>query len=421
MRILAALLSIWLSSTLADGSALSGSGGVNAAQHLDKPYLVLVSIDGFRWDYLDRHPTPNLDRLIASGSRADRLIPVFPTLTFPNHYSIATGLYPSRHGIVANEFPSPHRDRWYATHNRETVEDASFYAGEPIWVTAESQGMVSAAFFFVGTEAPIKGASPSHWYRFDKKIPGEQRVDQVLEWLAEEVESRPHMITLYFEDVDDHSHWYGPGAGEMIESVQRVDAHIGRLLDGIATMPHGDEVNVIVVSDHGQGTYIDDQEPFVMDEFVDIGNTRIIESGSYVFLYFNTPDEDRAKAMTGIINRHWNHGRAYLPGETPEIWQTGENASFPDLILIPDAGYAALSSLDKVGKINAGDHGWAPEDQAMHGIFIASGPNIRPGVPLGNVRNVDIYPLMTSILGLEPASDIDSDPSAVAEKLIVEH
>ncbi len=167
----------------ADGS-LHASGGVNADLQPGKPYLILVSIDAFRWDYMDLYPTPNLHRVATAGSKAERLLPVFPSLTFPNHYSIATGLYPAHHGLVANEFPDPARARWYSNKNRDSVEDARFYAGEPIWVTAETQGMVTAAFFWVGTEAPVKGVPPTHWLSYDKKISGEERVDQVLAWLG---------------------------------------------------------------------------------------------------------------------------------------------------------------------------------------------------------------------------------------------
>lgn len=411
------LLCTWLLPVFAGDNNATGSGGMNAPHQRDKPYLILISIDGFRWDYMDRYPTPNLDRIASKGSRADRLIPAFPTLTFPNHYSIATGLYPGHHGIVANEFPDPARNRWYSIYDRETVEDRSFYAGEPIWVTAESQGMIAAAFFFVGTEAPINGISPTHWRSFDKKINGEARVDQVLSWLGNPEDTRPHMYTLYFENVDDHSHWYGTNSDENIETIRQVDTYIGRLLDGINALPHSNQVNIIVVSDHGQGAYIEDQEPFILNEYVGLQGTKIIESGSYLFLHMDEQDTARTENIVATVNRHWQHGRAYLPTDTPESWKVDDNPRFPDVILIPEAGYAVLSTAEKVGKINAGDHGWAPESPAMHGLFIASGPNIKAGVSLGDIKNVDIYPLMTAILGLEPSANNDSDPSTVAERL----
>lgn len=403
----------------APGETAQGSGGVNAAHQQDKPYLILVSIDGFRWDYMDLYPTPNIDRVAAAGSRVERLLPVFPTLTFPNHYSIATGLYPANHGLVANDFPDPARNTWYALKNRSTVEDPAFYGGEPIWVTAETQGMVAAAFFFVGTEAAVQGVSPTHWRSFDKSISGEDRVDQVLAWLAEPPESRPHLYTLYFENVDDYSHWYGPGSEESIEAISKVDAYIGRLLNGLEKLPHADRVNTMLVSDHGQGTFLEDPQAFALDEHVDLADSTIIEGGAYLFMHFNEDDPARAREIVDTVNKHWSHGQAYVPADTPEQWHVDDNPRFPDVMLIPDAGFAVLSSSEKLAhKITAGDHGWAPEANAMHGFFVASGPNIKPGITLGPVRSIDIYPMMLSILDLDAPEKIDGDPCALAGILI---
>jgi len=366
---------------------------------------------------MDHYPTPNMDRIAASGSKAERLLPVFPTLTFPNHYSIATGLYPEHHGIVANDFPDPVRNTWYSLKKRETVEDRRFYAGEPIWVTAESQGMVAASFFFVGTEAPIKGVSPSHWRSYDKKITGQDRVDQVLKWLKAPEQNRPHIYTLYFEDVDDYSHWYGPDSEENIEAIGRVDSYIGRLLDGLAQLPYADQVNIILVSDHGQGAYLENQQPYLLADHVNLADTQVIEGGSYLFLHLDGDEADRAAEIAATVNNSWKHGRAYLPRDTPEEWHIENNPRFPDVILMPDAGYAVLSSEAKTHKINKGDHGWSPETPAMHGFFVACGPNIKAGASLGAVNNIDVYPLMLSILGLESPDDIDGDSRQLADTL----
>jgi len=398
-------------------SVAHGTGGINAKHQQDKPYLILISIDGFRWDYMDRYPTPNMDRIASAGSKAERLLPVFPTLTFPNHYSIATGLYPAHHGLVANEFPDPERDMWYSLRKRETVEDRGFYEGEPIWVTAETQGMVAAAFFFVGTEAPIKGVSPTHWRSFDKKIKGPERVDQILTWLGEPVEKRPHIYTLYFEDVDDNSHWYGPDSAENIETISRVDAYIGRLLDGLEKLSFAEQINIILVSDHGQGAYLKNQRSYLLADHVNLDNTVIIEGGSYLFLHFDRDEPGRAEEIVTTVNDSWNHGQAYLREDTPASWHVENNPRFPDVFLVPDAGYAVLSSQEKAGKINPGDHGWAPESPDMHGFFVSCGPNIKAGLSLGAVNNIDIYPLMLSILGLDAPQILDGDAGNLAATL----
>ena len=395
----------------------AGTGGNNAEHQQSKPYLILVSIDGFRWDYMDHYPTPNMHRLAAAGSKAERLLPVFPTLTFPNHYSIATGLYPENHGLVGNHFPDSTLNTWYSLKKRETVEDPRFYSGEPIWVTAETQGMVAAAFFFVGTEAPINGVYPTHWRSYDKKISGEDRVDQVLKWLAEPVQSRPHLYTLYFEDVDDNSHWFGHDSDENREAIGRIDGYIGRLLEGLEKLPYSGEVNIILVSDHGQGSYLDNSQPFLLSQHVNLDGTTIIEGGSYLFLHLEEDDPQRAAEIVATVNGSWNHGRAYLPQEAPVQWHITNNPRFPDVILMPDAGYAVLSTEGKSGGMHHGDHGWAPENPDMHGLFVACGPNIQDGIALGMVNNVDVYPLMLSILELEAPQMMDGDPSRLAGTL----
>lgn len=366
---------------------------------------------------MDHFTTPNLDRIAAAGTKAERLLPVFPTLTFPNHYSVATGLYPNQHGLVANDFPDPERDVWYSLHKRETVEDPLFYAGEPIWVTAETQGMVAASFFFVGTEAPVNGVYPTHWRSYDKKITGVDRVDQILAWLALPEQNRPHLYTLYFEDVDDYSHWYGPDSEENAAAISRVDGYIGHLLNGLEKLPLADQVNIILLSDHGQGAYLEDQQPYLLADHVNLDNTVIVEGGSYLFLYLDRDERDRASSIVDAVNDSWKQGRAYLPQDTPVQWHVESNPRFPDVILMPEAGYAVLSAEEKAGKINAGDHGWAPEDPAMHGFFVACGPNITPGLNLGEVNNVDIYPLMLSILELDAPEMMDGDASLLAPVL----
>ena len=167
---------VWLLLLVASAALAQGSGGINLPEHRDKPYLVLVSLDGFRWDYQDLYNTPALDRIAADGVRAERMIPVFPTLTFPNHYSIATGLYPAHHGLIDNTFPNDDLSDWYSIRRREAVQDGAWYAGEPVWVAAEKAGMVTAAYYFVGTEADIQGIPMTYWHTFDASVPGTTRV-----------------------------------------------------------------------------------------------------------------------------------------------------------------------------------------------------------------------------------------------------
>ncbi len=398
LRILAVAVTALL--ILPAAAAATGSGGTNAPEHLDKPYLVLISIDGLGATARTRSRTPALDRLAASGITASSMQPVWPSLTFPNHYSIATGLYPHEHGLVGNNFPSSGRDDWYTLANRAAVQNGDWYSGEPIWVSAEKAGMVAASYFFVGTEAPVKGIRPTYSYLFDDSVPGMTRVKQVLDWLAMPPEQRPHMLTLYFEFVDDASHQYGPAARQTSAVVSRVDRYIGRLLDGIDKLPIRDDVYVIVVSDHGQSAWLAPDEAFVLDEHVDIRDAGVVQGGNYVMLYYDDPDPDCIASMIETINARWEHGRAYARTDTPDHWRIADDDRYADVFIQADDGHAVVTAQEGKRWLSGGAHGWPPEAAGMGATFIASGPRLPAGRQLGEISVVDVYPLMLEILGL---------------------
>ena len=414
---IALLLALFLTAcagvTPTEPPATSLSGGVNQESQLDKPYLVMISIDGFRWDYLDIHPAPFLNELANEGVRAERLLPVFPTLTFPNHYSMATGLYPAQHGIVANEFPIGDEGYWYRLRLRDTVEQGTNYRGVPVWQSAERQGMVAATFFWVGSEANIGGSHATHWRSFDKGITGEQRVDQVLAWLSEPAQTRPHLYTLYFEDVDDYTHWKGPESAEGAASVARVDGYIKRLVDGIRELPHGDEVNILLVSDHGQARYLDVPRSQILDQLVDLSGLSIVDGGSYMNIYVENGDQQRAADIRDTINDAWPHATAYLRDEAPPAWQVSDDPRFADVLVVAEVEYGVWSSREEADRTHPGDHGWAPEADAMHGLFLAWGPAFKSGFQTGPVRNIDVQSLALKVLSLDPPESIDGNPEAL--------
>ncbi len=379
----------------------AGTGGRNAPDKAETPYLILASIDGFGADYLSIYPTPALDRIARTGVRAASLRPVFPSLTFPNHYSIATGLYPSEHGIVHNHFPDAARENWYHLWDRQSVEDGRWYGGDPIWVQAEKNGLVAAAYYFVGTEATIAGVSPSHWHRFDASVPGSDRVAQVIEWLELPAENRPHFVTLYFEHVDTAGHDFGRGSPELAAAVEAVDADIGRLLDAVGELGLSDDVYVLVVSDHGQANYVDAATTFVLREHIDLGGLEITAGGAYAWIYLQQPDPDRARAIRDTINERWAHGRAVLREEAPAEWRVGDSPRFPEIFLVPQPGYGVVVDRDAVQRLKKSDHGWDPSDKAMHGIFLAAGPGLPRGETIGEVSAVEVYPLMLEILQID--------------------
>ena len=363
-------------------------------------HLVLVSIDGFRFDYQDLYDTPALDRIADSGVRADALRPVFPTMTFPNHYSIATGLYPADHGIVHNDFPNDTRDAWYHLWDRSSVEDGSWYAGEPIWVAAERHGMVSAAYYFVGTEAPVGGIRPTHWYSFDGSVTAGERVDQVIDWLRLPVGKRPRVITLYFEDVDDAGHDYGQGSPQLEQSVVLVDTEIGRLLDAIEEFGLTETTAVFVVSDHGHSNYEHLESTLVLEEIIDLEGLSIQEGGSYAWIYQDEPDRDAAIRIRDAINASWHNGVAFLREHAPPEWRVTDRPRYPEVFVQPDLHHAVVTRREDIDGIEPGDHGWAPEYPEMYGIFLMTGAGVSPHRKVGILDVVDIYPLMLDVLGI---------------------
>lgn len=380
----------------------------NASEHYNAPHVVLISIDGFRHDYVTLFKTPNLRRLAASGVRAKGLRPVFPVKTFPNHYSMATGMYPANHTLVGNWIVDPRTDQLYRITDRNAVEDPRWYAGEPIWVTAETQGMVSASFFWVGTEAPISGIQPSYWYRFDESISNTRRVNQVLEWLRMDAERRPHFITLYFDTVDSTGHNFAPDSEQVAAAVSEVDAQIGRLLDGIEKLTYGESVAVIVVSDHGMARFESDQTWYLPDLVELDPAIRTAGSKTDLVLHLDGSDTDPdllVRDLRRAMPEVEIHRVGHLP---PRLHYSGSDPRLGDIVLIPPPGWQILNQSEQDGPAWSGwTHGWDPETPQMHGVFIAAGPGIRPGSTLRTIDMVDIYPLATRLLGLRPHAKVD--------------
>ena len=394
-----------------------GSGGTNDPAWRAAPVVVLVSFDGFRPDYLDRHPTPNFDRVAAAGVRAEGLIPAFPTLTFPNHYSIATGMYPGRHGLVGNTMMDPSFGATYSMRDREAVGDGRWYGGEPIWVTAETQGMTTASYFWVGTEAPVQGLRPTRWKRYDGSVPYEARVDSALAWLDRPAVERPHLVLLYFDAVDSVGHRYGPDSPEVAAAVTRVDAVLGRLLDGIAARPIRDRTNVVLVSDHGMAQP-DAAQRVVVTDYVDLpDDVQTMTAGPELMLWL---DEAVADSLDAILDASLPPSvRSYTRDELPARWHFADSPRIPPLVLVAER--PALVGLPRhFERPWGGVHGYAPEDSTMHGLFLAAGPDIAQAGKIGAFENVHLYPFLATLLGLRPNPDVDGEARVLGSLLKVE-
>jgi alkaline phosphatase D len=371
--------------------------GPNAPQQISKPYVILVSLDGFRYDYAKRYHAEHLLALAAEGASApEGMLPSYPSITFPNHYSIVTGLYPEHHGIVGNVFYDPALKETYSNSLPDTVTDGRWYGGTPLWVLAEQQGMRSASFFWVGSEADIQGVRPTYYLKFDGKFSNGKRVEQVLAWLKLPPEQRPHFITLYFSETDGAGHRFGPDSPEVVDAVHELDFQIGKLMEGIkeSKLP----VDLIVLADHGmvklEGAPIHlDQFGFNPAWFVQIEGT----------LLYPKSDQDAQKAyeaLRGKSDKFSVYRRALVPANL----HFDANPREGDPVIVPNGPFyiATTPSSDSLVRVPVGHHGFdvarMPE---MKALFVAAGPDIRRGVVLQPFENVNVYPLIARILGLD--------------------
>jgi predicted AlkP superfamily pyrophosphatase or phosphodiesterase len=380
----------------------------------ERPYVIMVSVDGMHPAFLERVATPNFDRLAASGVTAEALIPVYPSKTFPNHYTIATGLYTERHGLVDNSFYDPELDAMYRLRDRDAVRDGRFYGGEPIWVTAERQGVTTASYFWVGTEAPVQGVQPTYFRYFDGSVPNEARVDTVLYWLRLPAVERPNLVMLYFSEPDATAHDHGPAAAAVDSAVMAIDGVLGRLLDGVAALPIAEQVHVVVVSDHGMAE-VPEGNVIVLEELVDLTGVRAVYNTTQVLLYFDGQEARRQEVLVTLRQRLQN-ARVYPREETPARWRYRDNPRIGELVVVADLGW--VLRWPGGGAFTArGMHGWDPHLPEMHGIFMAAGPRLRARERVPAFESVHVYPLLARLLDLEPAPGIDGRVEAISHLL----
>jgi alkaline phosphatase D len=376
--------------------------GPNQPSQIAKHYVVLVSLDGFRYDYAKKFGARHILELAKSGASApDGMIPSYPSLTFPNHYTLVTGLYPEHHGIVANSFYDPARKQKYASSDPATVTDGTWYGGTPLWTLAEKQGMRTACFFWPGSEAEIAGERPSHYLKYDDHFSDEKRIDQVLAWLSLPKETRPHFITLYYPDVDHAGHKFGPLAPETRDAVSHVDALMGELSARLnkTHLP----IDLIIVSDHGmeatKGDWID------LDRYADLKD--FITSGPLLY----GPSEASTEKAYQQLKSASGDFKVYRRAHVPAVLKYDGNAREGDPVIVPTGPFSirAHAPDDPVKNFppNKGSHGYDPREMPnMRAIFYAVGPDIRKGATLQPFENVNLYPFIAALLQFDaPASD----------------
>ena len=377
------------------------------------PVTILVSIDGFRADYLDRGVTPNLSALAAAGI-SSAMRPSYPSKTFPNHWTLVTGLRPDRTGIVANKMLDASRPDDTFT----MASDDPFWwnAAEPIWVTAEKAGIRTATAFWPGSNVawggerskdwpnPMTGGMrPQDWLQFNQALSDLQRVDSVIDWLRRPAETRPRFVTLYFDEVDTAGHEYGPDDQRTTDAAASADKAIGRLREELAKL--GQPANFIIVADHGMAAISQDRL-IVLDTFSNPDDYDVVEDGVYASI--NPKAGKQAAVEKTLLGAHGPHLICYRKAEVPERLHYGKNPRVPAILCLPDAGWTVVVRPPK-HTVEGGAHGYDSDAPEMRALFVASGPAIKPIGKIPTFDNVDVAPLLRDLIGLPPGQGLDGD------------
>lgn len=364
--------------------------------------LLLISFDGFMNEYIERNDTPNFDRLIANGVQAEYMIPVFPTKTFPNHYTIVTGLYAENHGIIANRFYDDRLDAQFRFGPIESPNDERWWGGEPIWITAEKQGLTSASFFWPGSTASIDGVQSTRWVQYDESVSEKTRIDSVLTWMDPDGSVQADFGSLYFSLVDHAGHGSGPNSKETDLAVQRADSLLGYLLEGMDKYGLEDDLNLIVTSDHGMAELSSERVIF-LDDLIDLDDVELIDWTPVAMI---EPDDGELEEIYRTLKENENHYRVYKKGELPDHYHFSDHYRIPEIIMIADVGYTiTFRDFFEDRGVLGGTHGFDHKAPEMRTIFVADGPAFKNGFVAEPFQSVHIYEMMCKILGLDPTQN----------------
>lgn len=381
------------------------------AKEGERPVTILISIDGFRPDYLERGITPNLNALKDQGT-GGAMRPSFPTKTFPNHFTLVTGLRPDHHGIVANSMIDPTRpgEMFSLGNARQALDPFWWSDAEPIWVTAEKQGLRTATMFWPGSEVEIAGQRPQDWLRYDENVTNVQRVATVLDWMRRPAAIRPGLVTLYFDTVDTAGHELDPASEAVNPAIAEVDARIGDLVAGLAELDRA--ANIIIVSDHGMASVSPDRV-IQLDNLIDRASYIAVEAGPYAAIEPVTGTDNRV--AEALLKPH-DHMDCRRKEDLPARLEYGAHRRVAAIICLAQTGWSVLAGPPRY-PVTGGAHGWDHQDPAMQALFIAAGPSIKPGAPLPLFDNVHVYPLLARLTGVA-ALPSDGD-AAVLEPLLI--
>ena len=377
-----------------------------------RPLTILISIDGFRADYLNATDAPTLSRLAAEGVLAPQgMRPSFPSLTFPNHYTLVTGKRPDHHGIVSNTMEVPELGS-FSLGKQAAVTDRRWWdQAEPIWVTAENSGIRTATMFWPGSEADIHGVRPSRWSVFDHDMPSAQRVDVLLGWLDDPA-ARPGFATLYFDVVDTAGHNFAPGAPEVKAAIADVDAALVRLLAGLKARGLEGKVNLVIVADHGMAPVLPGQT--IVADAADPGAVAMVHGGPFAGFNLLPGQEARGEAL--LLKPH-DHMTCWRKADVPRRLAYGTTARVPAIVCSARIGWtiyntAAVARRPPANKVT-GAHGYDNDAVEMRALFLAWGPSVRRGATVATFDNVDVYSLLARMIGVAPVKGDGRMPKGV--------
>ena len=381
--------------------ALAACAGLGAPASAPQTPLLLISIDGLRPGDITPESMPHLTRLGQTGVRAEGMQPSYPALTFPNHYTLITGLRPDHHGVTHNSMWDMQLGEFRVA-NREAVSDGRWWGGEPVWIGADKAGLRTAVLYWPGSEAEIEGLRPDRWRPYDGDTTAEWRADTVAGWLLEAPSTRPDFVAMYFDKVDDASHYYGPASAEADAARRDTDAAIGRLVNALQARGLLDRINTVIVSDHGFAD-VPSANVIAVEDMIDIQAARADSIGQVVTFAPNAGFE--AAAAQRLLGRH-DHYECWKKSELPARWHYGTHSRVPAIVCQMDVGWDALPRGQIERRLAAGprgSHGYDPALPQMRASFIAHGPAFRPGTRLPVFDNVDVYPLLMKLLHVKPA------------------
>lgn len=376
------------------------------ANQSQQPYLILISFDGFRWDYPQRGLTPNLKMMEEQGVSALSLMPVFPSKTFPNHISIITGMYPENHGIIHNEFYDHLTGEKYKVGDEKSIRDARWYQGEAFWETAERQGIITASYFWPGSELTLEYRRPTYVEYYDHDRPYKERIAGVIQWLQLPEEKRPHFITLYFDATDSKGHKHGPDSPETNLAIQQLDETLGLLFSELEKLEFSSEINIIVVSDHGM-TNVDTKRLVNIENILKGMDFKLQGYGPVMMVDCSSESKE---LIYDRLHQNENHYQVYLREDLPDYFYFKNHPFISPIILIAEMGWTLVDNKRKIAlKLysSGGNHGYDNHQLDMHGIFYAIGPAFKKGYQTGTLWNIDIYPLLCKIFNIMPRQNID--------------